>query len=332
MPKLSIIVPVYNVAKYLERCLDSILNQTFTDYELILVDDGSTDGSAEMCDAYSKKDDRISVIHQSNHGQAYARNIAIKKSKGDYIGFIDSDDWIESEMYQHLFDSIDKYGAEIAICRVRRVDTIGNTLEIIGPEETTLMDRVAATIEILKDELILSYPVNKIYRRELFDGVEFPVGRIFEDTATTYKTFYNATKVVAIPYIGYNYLRNPNGTCNTVSKEIKQFIDKDLFNALAFDERYVFAKEHEDLKEIVPFCAYKAYQMIRSFIHMLGHKEYELTQEQEETVDKIMQTFDKRDLSLCSKWDKMDLVMFHLSKRLLKMYISIVPYFHKMKE
>lgn len=332
MPRLSIIVPVYNVAKYLERCLDSILNQTFTDYELILVDDGSTDESAEMCDAYTKKDDRISVIHQSNHGQAYARNIAIKKSKGDYIGFIDSDDWIETEMYQHLFDSIYKYGADIALCRVRKVDTAENILEIIGPEETTLMDRVAATIEILKDELILSYPVNKIYRRDLFDGVEFPVGRIFEDTATTYKTFYKAAKVVAIPYIGYNYLQNPSGTCRTIHREKKKYLDRELFNALAFDERYVFAKEHEDLRDIVPLCAYKAYQMIRSFIHMLGHKGYELTQEQEEIVDKIMQTFDKRDLSLCTKWDKMDLVMFHLSKRLLKMYISIVPSFHKMKE
>lgn len=120
--KLSIIVPVYKVEKYIRRCLDSIINQTFTDFELILVDDGSPDTSGEICEGYAKKDERIRVIHQENKGLSGARNTGVEVSKGEYIGFVDSDDWIELEMYEKLITAAEKYGADIVKCGLDYTD------------------------------------------------------------------------------------------------------------------------------------------------------------------------------------------------------------------
>lgn len=332
MPKLSIIVPVYNVKNFLSKCINSIRNQTFKDYELILIDDGSTDGSGELCDALAKQNDRTSIIHQENHGQAHARNIGIGRAKGEYIGFVDSDDWIEPEMFDRMIKMADNNDADIVICRVRKIERDGSVVEEVGPQRELCMNRIKATIEILKDEAIPSFPVNKIYRRSLFDGIKFPEGRIFEDTATIYKVFYKSSKVIAIPYMGYNYMQNPNGTCHKKYHDVVKHLNKELYNALAFDERYVFAREHEDLKEIVPLCAYKAYIMIRSFIHMLGHKRYKLTEEQKKIVNEIMDSFRAEDLSLCTRWERLDMYLFHYSKKILKTYINMVPYFHKMKD
>ena len=195
-----------------------------------------------------------------------------------------------------------------------------------------VLDRTEATKEILRDDMIPSFPVNKIYRRELFDGIEFPVGRIFEDTATIYKVFYRASTVVTVPYIGYNYWQNPNGTCKTKHQDIHKKLERELHNALAFDERYVFAKNHKDLNEVVPLCAFKAYQMIRSFIHMLKHKGYSLNKEQQKTVDDIMKTFDTKDLVDFTWFEKLDLYMYRLSKPMLNFYLSIIPMFHRMRE
>ena len=110
---ISIVIPVYNVEKYLKQCLDSIINQTYTNLEIILVDDGSTDNSGTICDYYSKIDKRIRVIHKKNEGQSIARNIGIKVSNGKYIGFLDSDDWVEQDMYRFLIENIEKYNADI---------------------------------------------------------------------------------------------------------------------------------------------------------------------------------------------------------------------------
>ena len=334
-PKLSVIVPVYNAKPYLQRCVNSILAQTFIDYELILVDDGSTDGSGDICDSLAAKEKQVVVIHQTNKGQAVAKNVGIKKAVGDFVTIVDSDDWIEPQMYEEMMNSIYQYNADIVICRVKLIEesSSANLINnrIIGYDIETVFNKQEATKEILRDEKIPSFPWNKIYRRELFKGVEYH-GHVFDDTATTYKLFYNAEIVVAIPYIGYNYWQNPESVTKKKKYETAHRLMRDLDNALAFDERYVFAKNHEDLAEVVPQCAYKAYFMIRNFIHMLGHKRCSLTIEQKEIVNKIMSSFDSKDLCDFSLLEKMDLYLFHFSRPLLKAYLKIVPLLHKMKE
>lgn len=119
---ISIIVPVYNVEKYLNRCLDSILNQTFTDFELILVDDGSTDNSGIICDEYKTKDNRIKVIHKENGGLSSARNAGLDIARGRYIGFVDSDDFISKDMYQILYNEAEKNKADMIMCEFKKVD------------------------------------------------------------------------------------------------------------------------------------------------------------------------------------------------------------------
>lgn len=115
-PLISIIVPVYNVEPYVSKCLESILRQTYQNIEIIIIDDGSTDGGSDICDAYAHKDKRIKVIHQSNEGVSGARNVGLRIAKGEFIGFVDSDDWIEADMYEYLLQNIQQQDADIAIC------------------------------------------------------------------------------------------------------------------------------------------------------------------------------------------------------------------------
>ena len=124
MPKISVIVPVYNVEKYLRKCIESILNQTFREFELILVDDGSTDSSGKICDEYALKDSRIKVIHKENGGASSARNAGLDVAKGEYIGFVDSDDWIEMDMYGELYRLIKENNTDISVCGINNIKDI----------------------------------------------------------------------------------------------------------------------------------------------------------------------------------------------------------------
>ena len=329
--KLSIIVPVYNVKQYIDKCITSILDQSFKDFELILVDDGSTDSSGDICETYAKLDHRVHVYHQANQGQSVARNFAIRKANGDYIGFVDSDDWIQPEMYERLINAAQDKDADVVVCRLQTVSEEGKIMELLGYEDSFVMDKIKATAEILQDQKMQSFPWNKIYKRNLFDGIEYPVGRIFEDTATTYKLFYKCNKVVCIPYIGYNYRINPNSSTHEKHTDIQKYIKRELDNALAFHERYLFARSHEELKDVLPLCAFKAYQMIRSFIHLVEHMNFYLTKEQVHIVNNIMGKIYIKDLSMFNMYERLDLVLYKINKHLLKMYLRLIAKIHPIE-
>jgi len=216
MPILTIITPVYNAEKYLCRCIDSILNQTLADFELILVNDGSPDGSADICEEYAKKDSRVKVLHQENQGQAAARNHALDIATGTYIGFVDSDDYIHPRMYEILVKNAVDTGAEISIGGYRSVSLeSANTEDFVEIVTSTasgddflrhcLLDAVDKKCWVLWD---------KIFRRECFDGIRMPEGRIHEDNAVVYKLLYEANKVVDCDVPLYYYYQNPESTMN----------------------------------------------------------------------------------------------------------------------
>ena len=328
---ISIIVPVYNVKEYIGKCVASILSQTYSDYEVILVDDGSTDGSGEMCDLFARQHDKIKTIHQKNHGLSAARNTGIKVANGEVLSFVDSDDWTEPHMLQSMMEAMVKYNADIVICRAQLVAPQNKIEQIIGYDEVKVMSRIEATKEILKDENIPSFAWNKIYRKVLFDEIEYPVGRIFEDTATTYKLFYKANSVVTIPYIGYDYRINPQSLTRRQRNDVKKFIKRDLDNALAFNERYQFAKAHSELGEVVPLCAFKAYQMMRAFIHLAVHKNFSLTKEQERKIDDSLKKMSIKDLSLFNFYNRLDLILFKISKKLLLLYLKLTVMLHPIE-
>lgn len=264
-PRLSIVVPVYNVEQYLHKCVDSILSQTFRDYELILVDDGSTDGSSRICDDYKGKDGRICVLHKENGGLSDARNYGIEHSNGEYIAFVDSDDWIDSGMYESMMSAIVENDADIAVCGHRVVTVDGQVEETVVFENTILLTGAEATIEILKDERMPSFAWNKLYKKCLFKDIRFPQGRIYEDIAVVYRYFNIAKSVYVLNKVYYNYLRRPGSLClsQTNEKAVKRIHD----NAQAFYERYVFTKNNLMYESVLPICAQKCLIQLRSLIH-----------------------------------------------------------------
>lgn len=196
---ISIIVPVYKVEDYLERCIESVRNQTYTNIEIILVDDGSPDACPQICDRYARQDARIKVIHKENGGLSDARNRGIDAAKGEYIGFVDSDDYIHPEMYMELWQSMKKTGADIAACGVEKVsaDSKPDVQQIKNNAVNVYTGRQAVE-NIFDGTLYLQSVVawNKLYKKELFENVRYPVGKIHEDEFTTYVLFYKCNKVV----------------------------------------------------------------------------------------------------------------------------------------
>ena len=227
-PIISIIVPIYNVGKYLPRCIDSILNQTFKNFELIIVNDGSTDNSGVVCDDYTKKDTRIKIIHKSNGGVSSARNAGLYLAKGKYIGFVDPDDYIDKNMYEKLYRLCIDNNSDIAICRFNR-EINGNIQNKEGTEEIIKLNNVEAMNELFKGNLYRFSLCNKLFSNKCFNDVLFPEGRIHEDLSTTYRLFANSKSSIYINYCGYIYVKRENSILTSIfnEKRLQAFIGWD---------------------------------------------------------------------------------------------------------
>ena len=196
--KVSIIIPVYNTQKYLQECIESMLNQTYVWIEIILVDDGSSDESGKVCDAYAKIDTRVKVIHQKNNGLSAARNKGIENASGKYIVFIDSDDFIAENMIEVLLKEIARTNADLAICNFKYIDENGEDLEgYKSPLKDEILDREDA-IKKLFDEKNWYYVVawNKMYKSEIWNNMRFPIGYNHEDEAVIHRILNNCERVV----------------------------------------------------------------------------------------------------------------------------------------
>lgn len=206
-PLISVIVPVYKVEAYLDRCVQSIVDQTYPNLEIILVDDGSPDNCGAMCDVWAEKDSRIKVIHKENGGLSDARNAGMAVCRGEYIGFIDSDDYIASEMYQILFDLLQKDGSDIAACGVEMVYEDGTSPRPLTPAGNTLLDNSAAVEAVIR-ETWLKQPVwYKLYKAELVRNIPFPVGKYHEDIFWTWQAVARAGKVSVTDTPCYYYVQ-----------------------------------------------------------------------------------------------------------------------------
>ncbi len=193
LPLISVIVPIYKVEKFLARCIESIVNQTYHNLEIILVDDGSPDNCPAMCDVWAEKDSRIKVIHQANNGSGSARNVALDEARGDLIAFVDSDDWIAPEMYEHLLDLM---SADIDIVECAYIhtwednvtfDTASNYVQIYSVED--------AMKEHIMNNMFRQVIWNKLYRRNVIGNIRFPIGKRIDDEFWTYRVIANARKL-----------------------------------------------------------------------------------------------------------------------------------------
>lgn len=233
MKKISVVIPVYNVEKYLSECLDSVVNQTYKNLQIILVDDGSTDFSGKICDVYAEKDNRITVVHQKNAGAGAAKNTGLDLVKGEYFSIIDSDDYIELDMYEKMVNSLEKYNADIVQCLFRNVfvnDSFDRKYKIKGNYPKVLTSK-----SFLKEYLYdWKYAIfwNKLFKSSLLKEIRFPVGRKIDDEFFTYKLVCNAKKVVNIDNILYNYrmrktsVMNENNTDRLIYDRIDCFIER----------------------------------------------------------------------------------------------------------
>ena len=207
---ISIIVPVYNVESYLDECIQSIVSQSYNNWECILINDGSTDKSGEICDTWANKDHRIHVIHQSNQGVSTARNTGIQYAKGEFITFIDSDDWIEPNMYEAMYSVATQQDADIVICGY--ADEYVKRAEVYNNDNKTVIYTQDEAIErLIYDNEIRSYLWDKLFRREIL-GDEMPKGRIFEDYAIMPRWFANAKKIVSLHVPLYHYRQRRGST------------------------------------------------------------------------------------------------------------------------
>lgn len=240
---ISVIVPIYKVEIYLENCIKSIVNQTYENLQIILVEDGSPDRCGNICDKYEQLDSRIIVIHKENGGVSDARNTGLDASTGKYIIFIDSDDYIHPQMIQVLMSNLKQYDTDISICSYKLVKDM-NSINNEYSNHTVIYNNVEALSNMYNDLYITTVVAwNKVYKRSLFEGIQFPKGKVHEDEFTIYKLLYKANKIVYTDAVLYYYLQRNTSIMG------QKLISND-FDAIQAQEEvfnFMYAKEESEL-------------------------------------------------------------------------------------
>lgn len=265
---ISVIVPVYNMEQYLERCINSIKKQSYSNLEIILVDDGSTDHSADMCDTYAQEDQRIKVIHKVNGGLSDARNAGLAIATGAYIGYVDSDDWIEPQMYQKMYEACIENEAQVAVCRYAKVysdETIRG-----GNHKTTVFERDSILKVYLSDNsdyIVYNSVWSKLFAREIIVGEIFPVGKNSEDIMYTTRAFCKVTKAVYLDECLYNYVLDREGSIMNVNRTERMFQDEIPF----WREHIAYIRQHVS-DEMGDMAAYYFYRRMLSYYMELSQQ------------------------------------------------------------
>lgn len=273
---ISVIVPVYNVEQYLGRCVDSLVNQTYSDLEIILVDDGSKDNSGHLCDTYAKKDARIKVVHQANQGLSGARNTGLDNATGSYIFFLDSDDYLEENAFELMLNNMHRWNADIVACGIQNVydnSSLNNRFTSDKPGVWSGRDSV---IQMMRTNNICTVAWNKLYKASLWQDIRFTVGILHEDEDVTYKPLYMAKIVSFIPDCLYDYYQR-DGSLVHLKQELRY---KDYLNAI---EKRILYFEDNNEKELIE----------HSFLTLLDYLKYVYRETGKETQTKIVALYRK---------------------------------------
>ncbi len=235
LPLISVIIPVYNVDSYLDRCISSVVSQSYKKLEIILIDDGSSDLSGEICDKWALRDSRICVIHQKNSGAGAARNAGLDAACGDYIAFIDSDDYISHDMYEHLLEIIGE--ADIAECAYLKVECDNDNAAFADGHSTSTLFTEEAMREHINNTRFCQVIYNKLYRRETVGKIRFPVGMMIDDEFFTYRVLGEAEKLISSDKVCYAYRQQPDSVMHSMP------IEKRVQAVAAKSERLEYLKE-----------------------------------------------------------------------------------------
>lgn len=235
---ISVIVPVYNVKDYIDECIKSILNQTYKNIEVIIVDDGSDDGSSIICDKYEKMDNRVTVIHQTNHGLSAARNQGLSVCKGKYVSFVDSDDYLEKDFVEVLYKLIKKYSVKVSISQIKILK--GNEF---SHGSTSLLNQYGELVNG-KDCIFNTYVWNKLYDIEIWRKLKFDTGKYYEDIYITYQIMYNEDKIAVSDRELYIYRKRPGSISSKFFDvcKTKDFLDasKQRMDYMIGKEKYLY--------------------------------------------------------------------------------------------
>ena len=253
---ISVIVPVYNVAVYLRKCLDSVLGQDYESLEVILIDDGSKDASGAICDEYAAKDSRVKVIHQPNAGAAAAKNAGLRVATGEFLSFVDSDDTLEPGAYRYMVDLLKESGADVVQCAFRDM-YVGRTEDRVFREGRSEEDK-ASYLDRLPEDWTCSLLWNKLYKRSLYEGVFFEEGHRIDDEYFTYQGILNAGKIVCDDRVVYNYRRRVSGAMAAPAARER----------LIYDRADCMDKRREKVKARIPELK-KTYD--RTYLDTLGY-------------------------------------------------------------
>lgn len=268
--KISVVVPIYNVEQYLDQCVKSIVNQSYTNLEIILVDDGSQDRCSDICDKWEIKDERIRVIHKINGGLSDARNCGMEIATGDYFSFIDSDDFVDTSMYSKLLNGIQKYNADIAVCG-RYMYRDGKCKKRHSVNDIKVFNEDEGIGELLRGVYIDESACGKLYKRELWEGIHFPYGEINEDIITIPHVFEKSKRIVHVSEPLYYYRYNPKSITNGGYNKK----DRIVFRHIEYIKKFI-KKRHTYLNEecIIFQYRYAVAQMVSILKTLNGKKEY----------------------------------------------------------
>lgn len=250
---ISVIVPVYNIEKYIKKCIESIINQTYNNLEIILVDDGSTDKSGKICDEYALIDKRISVIHKENGGLSDARNCGIDVAKGKYIAFVDSDDFIDLKMYEILYNNLVKNNADISICKPYLFEKYNEVVEAKEAEVVTVWEKKDFYTKMYDDYLMTVVAWNKLYKREIFENIRYPQGKKIEDAAIIHYVLEKCEKIVLTNLELYFYYQRDDSIMHKYNFGLLDELDA-LYDRILFFEKKQFVKESFFDKTLEIYC------------------------------------------------------------------------------
>lgn len=268
---ITIIIPIYNAEKYLRKCLDSIMNQTHKSIEVLLINDGSRDNSGKICDEYEKKDERIKVIHKENEGVSVARNIGLKNAKGEYIAFIDADDYVEKEYLEKLLRKLKDHNVECIICGYNRI--YGNSIEKISKDKSYTLSKIEFLDGILNVQGGIGFTWGKLWKKQAIKNIEFKKEvKIGEDSLFCIEASKNVNNVYILNETLYNYVFNEN---SAVRKYNENFANYCLISMQ--EAKKVIETEYKENKEIIEkFNNYIAYHILLIAVNYCFNKENNL--------------------------------------------------------
>jgi len=288
---ISVIVPVYNVEPYVRKCLDSVINQTYRDLEILVIDDGSTDGSGKICDEYAGKDERIKIFHTENRGLSAARNLGLDEAQGEWIGFVDSDDWIEPDMYEVLLKRAEESEADVVECGVykeysdRTVERKREECQYSGTEAVNLLLQCKLSNAVW----------NKLWKNDCFSSIRFPEGRVFEEYATTYRLFLDANYISTVAESEYHYFKRKGSLSTSYNA------DNLSGYWISHKERYDALINQVDEESRDKLVWYLALAASRTWAHLYDCEKADRAKINDELQE--MNTFTKQHIPLFGKRD-----------------------------